>query len=393
MARPLVGVYTSDEARTAHVPTPVVLTSPIRKDVVQDVHTMMAKNKRQPYAVSKYAGHQTSAESWGTGRAVARIPRVAGGGTHRSGQGAFGNMCRKGRMFAPTKVWRRWHRKINVNQKRFATCSAIAASAIPSLVLARGHKIEKLPEIPLVVDSKAFDGVDKSKAAVTLLKNLKAWEDVEKVKDSRKIRPGHGKWRNRRYVQRKGPLVVYNEKGSMLKALRNLPGVELCSVDRLNLLQLAPGGHLGRFIIWTKDAFEKLDKIFGTYRKRSSVKKGFSLPRASMTNPDLHRILRSDAVTGVLRERHEKSKPQKKRKNPLKNVPVMARLNPYAKEARRQAILRQRKSAEKNNRKLTKEELEAAKKVKDKKRQLKKENKAFYSILFPEAAQQTAAQQ
>jgi len=26
-----------------------------------------------------------SAESWGTGRAVARIPRVAGSGTHRSG--------------------------------------------------------------------------------------------------------------------------------------------------------------------------------------------------------------------------------------------------------------------------------------------------------------------
>lgn len=49
-------------------------------------------------------GHQTSAESWGTGRAVARIPRVRGGGTHRSGQGAFGNMCRGGRMFAPTKV-------------------------------------------------------------------------------------------------------------------------------------------------------------------------------------------------------------------------------------------------------------------------------------------------
>ncbi len=28
--------------------------------------------------------------------------------------------------------------------------------------------------------------------------------------------------------------------------------------------QLAPGGHLGRFIIWTKSAFEKLDSIFGT---------------------------------------------------------------------------------------------------------------------------------
>jgi hypothetical protein len=41
-----------------------------------------------------------------TGRAVARIPRVSGGGTHRAGQAAFGNMCRSGRMFAPTKVWR-----------------------------------------------------------------------------------------------------------------------------------------------------------------------------------------------------------------------------------------------------------------------------------------------
>ena len=29
------------------------------------------------------------------------------------------------------------------------------------------------------------------------------------------------------------------------------------------LLQLAPGGHVGRFIIWTKSAFSQLDTIFG----------------------------------------------------------------------------------------------------------------------------------
>lgn len=28
-------------------------------------------------------------------------------------------------------------------------------------------------------------------------------------------------------------------------------------------VQLAPGGHLGRFIIWTKSAFDRLDEIFG----------------------------------------------------------------------------------------------------------------------------------
>ena len=73
--------------------------APIRPDVVGFVHTNMAKNKRQPYAVNKLAGHQTSAESWGTGRAVARIPRVRGGGTHRSGQGAFGNVSLNSELF------------------------------------------------------------------------------------------------------------------------------------------------------------------------------------------------------------------------------------------------------------------------------------------------------
>jgi len=50
-------------------------------------------------------------------------------------------MCRGGRMFAPTRVWRRWHRKINVTQKRYATVSAIAASGVPALVMSKGNFI------------------------------------------------------------------------------------------------------------------------------------------------------------------------------------------------------------------------------------------------------------
>ncbi|KAI3964128.1 hypothetical protein MKX01_004279, partial [Papaver californicum] len=134
------------------LPLPDVLKASIRPDIIKFVHANISKNSRQPYAVSRKAGHQTSAVSWGTGRAVSRIPRVSGGGTHRAGQGAFGNMCRGGRMFAPTRIWRRWHRKINVNQKRYAVVSALAASAVPSIVLARGHTIEGVPELPLVVN-------------------------------------------------------------------------------------------------------------------------------------------------------------------------------------------------------------------------------------------------
>merc|ERR1719149_223579 len=126
------------------------------------------------------AGHQTSATSWGTGRAVSRIPRVNGGGTQRSGQAAFGNMCRSGRMFAPTKTWRKWHRKINTTQKRYAVASALAASALPSLVLARGHAISEVAEIPLVLDS-AVESTKKTSAAKDVLAAVGALDDVEKA--------------------------------------------------------------------------------------------------------------------------------------------------------------------------------------------------------------------
>jgi len=82
---------------------------------------------------------------------------VSGGGTNRSGQGAFGNMCRGGRMFAPTKTWRRWHRHINVNQRRYALCSALAASAVPALIMAKG--IRYIIQEDLAVASIARDVV------------------------------------------------------------------------------------------------------------------------------------------------------------------------------------------------------------------------------------------
>ena len=42
-------------------------------------------------------------------------------------------------MFAPTKTWRRWHRKVSLAQKRYAMCSAIAATGVPALVMAKGE--------------------------------------------------------------------------------------------------------------------------------------------------------------------------------------------------------------------------------------------------------------
>eukprot|EP00965_Chrysotila_dentata_P255571 6212271-Pleurochrysis_carterae.AAC.1 len=318
--------------------------APVRPDVVHQVHTGLAKNKRQPYCVNKYAGKSVSAASWGTGRAVSRIPRVQGGGTHRSGQGAFGNMCRGGRMFAPTKQWRKWHQKVNITQRRYAVASALAASAVPALVMARGHKIDNLPEVPLVVSS-ALEKTSKTAAAVALLKKMGAYADVDKVVASKTMRAGKGKMRNRRFVQRRGPLVVYEKNEGITRAFRNIPGVELACVDSLNLLQLAPGGHLGRFCIWTEAAFKKLDALFGTHTKPSTLKTrhktAYRLPQLQMRNSDLSRLINSDEIQSVVNAPKVGSQPRKLKRNPLKVPEVMESLNPAAAAAKKRATEKQ----------------------------------------------------
>merc|ERR1711966_603071 len=113
-----------------------------------------------------------------------------------------------------------------------------------------------------------------------ILASVGALDDVEKAAASKKIRAGKGKARNRRYVMRRGPLIIYASNDGVEQAFRNLPGVELCNVNRLNLLQLAPGGHMGRFCVWSQAALEALDTIYGSGDQAKSI------PKAPMTNAD-----------------------------------------------------------------------------------------------------------
>jgi large subunit ribosomal protein L4e len=353
-ARPSVSVYSSAEDKVVGtVALPAVFTAPIRNDIVQFVHTNMAKNSRQAYAVNRMSGMKHSAESWGTGRAVARIPRVKGSGTHAAAAGAFGNMCRKGRMFAPTKTFRRWHRRINLHQKRYAVVSALAASSLPALLMARGHKVENIAEVPLVVED-AVQGYEKTKQAVAFLEAVKAIDDINRVNDSKQIRAGKGKMRNRRYTQRRGPMLVLpNNNG--VRAFRNIFGLDVANVNALNLLHLAPGGHLGRFVIWTKAAFEQLDKIFGTFTQESAVKKGFTLPAPMLTSSDITRIMHSDEVRRALKPKKlqaKKASRYTKPSNGMKNRRLRLKLNPFekkrsiaAKDMRNKALVRGRHQA------------------------------------------------
>jgi len=267
-------------------------------------------------------------------------------------------------MFAPTKTWRKWHRKINSTQRRYAVASALAASAVPALVMARGHKVDDVPEIPLVLDS-SIESAKKTSAAKDILAAVGALADVEKAADSKKIRAGKGKARNRRYTLRRGPLVIYKNNDGVEQAFRNLPGVELCCVDRLNLLQLAPGGHMGRFCVWSQAALDTLNEIYGSEGKK--------IPEDIMANADLARIINSDEIQSVLNPAKRANKKYLRKKNPLKNIKALAKLDPYAaaareSEQRAEAARKEQKAA------LLKKKREVAKG----KKQYKAQGQAFY---------------
>merc|ERR1719474_241998 len=228
-------------------------------------------------------------------------------------------------MFAPTKVWRKWHRKTPKNQRRYAVCSALAASAVPALVMARGHRCDHVPEIPLVLEND-FQKPRKTTAVKKVLWNFALSDEIIRCK-KRTMRAGKGKMRNRRFRSRTGPVVIYAKDNGITLGARNIKGFETMSVYSLNLLKLCPGGHLGRLLIWTEAALDTINHLYGTATRKAVLKKNYRPPRPIMKNSDLRRLIMSPEVQGVVRAKRS-SKTHFKKKNPLRWPQVMAKLNP-----------------------------------------------------------------
>ncbi len=137
-------------------------------------------------------------------------------------------------------------------------------------------------------------------------------------------------------------LIFINQKfllQGLTRAFRNIPGVDTIQVEKLNLLKLAPGGHVGRFCIWTESAFKKLDSIYGTWRKPSETKKNWNLPMPKMAVTDLSKLLKSEEIRKVLRAPNRKVRRAVIKTNPLKNVRTLLQLNPYAAVLKKNAEL------------------------------------------------------
>ena len=75
------------------------------------------------------------------------------------------------------------------------------------------------------------------------------------------VRSGKGKRRGRKYKSGKSVLLVIAIDNGIVKAARNISGVDVVLVDQLNTEHLAPGTHAGRLTVWTKSAIEFLREM------------------------------------------------------------------------------------------------------------------------------------
>ena len=223
---------------------PEVFETVYRPDLIKRAVLAAQANRKQPYGSDDFAGMRTPAESLGSGRGMAHVPR-------ENGRARRVPQTVGGRKAHPPKEEKDQGLKVNTKERKLAVRSAIAASADPELVAERGHRFDEDLPLPLVV-SDEFEELQKTKEAVDALEALGVYDDVERADDGRTIRAGRGTTRGRKYKEPKSLLVVTSEQPS--RAARNLAGVDVTTAAEVNAEDLAPGTHAGRLTLWTESA-------------------------------------------------------------------------------------------------------------------------------------------
>jgi len=252
-----VNVYDLDGNKKNLVEIPQIFNVKPRRDLIQLASEISSSKNKQVQGRNKRAGLRNTAKGWGTGHGMSRTPRIKGSGFPTSRNAGRVPFAKGGRRAHPIKTEKIIEKKINKKINKLSIISAISASGDLEWVKKRGHLIKNIPEIPLVIDDK-IQTVKKTKFLFTILTELGLAEDLLRAKKGKKIRAGKGKRRGRKYKNKKSVLIVIKEDFGVIKASRNIPGLDIMKMENLSVAHLAPGGLPGRLILWTQSAFNDL---------------------------------------------------------------------------------------------------------------------------------------
>jgi large subunit ribosomal protein L4e len=242
-------VKTIDGGIARDIDLPLMFREEYRPDLIKKAVLALQSTRRQPHGTYPYAGICSSAVGWGSGRGASHVPRIKNGS-----RAAKVPQAKGGREAHPPVVAKVLVKQINRKEKQKAFRSAVAASVRENLVRGRGHLFDG--GIPVIFEDK-FESLSRTRDVISALTSAGVFKDVERAKESRKVRAGRGKMRGRRYKQRKSLLIVTAD--TPLRSARNLAGVDVVTIDQLNVEHLAPGMQAGRLTIWTESALARLE--------------------------------------------------------------------------------------------------------------------------------------
>ena len=237
----------------------------LRPDLIRRAVLTIQSHRKQRFGSDPEAGQKHSSklsrrrriDKTSYGHGISRVPRkiMSHRGTRFNWVGDLAPNTVGGRRAHPPKAEKTWSLKLNNKERKKAIRSAMSATIVEEYVKKRGHVVK---DYPLVITDD-IENLAKTKDIVSMLINLGLEKELERI-SVRKIRAGKGKSRARKYKVKKGPLFVVSKKCALLKASRNIPGVDAALVNELNAELLAPGSDYGRLTIYSRAAIERLQK-------------------------------------------------------------------------------------------------------------------------------------
>ncbi|MEM1661540.1 MAG: 50S ribosomal protein L4 [Desulfurococcaceae archaeon] len=252
-----VNLYGLDGSVTGEITLPKFFSIPVRKDIIRRAFLSAFTAMLQPKGRDPMAGRRTSARSWGVGYGIARVPRLP------NGRAALVSFARGGRRAFSPRVDEKIHEEVNKKERIYAILSALSATSDPVLVRMRGHLFRSDLTLPVVLVGEVEDSIGKSREARVFLEKLGLWMDIVRSSEGTGIRAGKGKMRGRRYVEPRSMLfVVSSYSKPFVKAVRNMPGVDVATPGNISVLHLAPGGVPGRLTVFTLPALEEIGRKY-----------------------------------------------------------------------------------------------------------------------------------
>jgi large subunit ribosomal protein L4e len=261
LSKQVAKVYDIEGKETREVALPKIFFADVRPDIIKKAVVAIQSHTLQPKGRDPMAGKRTSAESFGVGRALARVPRVRGERHPRAGSAAFAPSTVKGRVTHPPTVERNLRKRINRKERLTALYSAVAATASKDFVQRRGHIVNEIQSFPLVV-SDEVQGLSRTSEVRNLLTKLGVMKDLERVRNGEKSLSGKSRMRGKAKRFGVGPLLVVGEDKGIGRAARNLVGVDVIEAKSLNVQLLAPGTDAGRLTVWSESALKVMDQFY-----------------------------------------------------------------------------------------------------------------------------------